>query len=274
MIQRFATDEHAKNYPVEAASAREIIKRVRAEVAQKMNERENDMKESKNSSDFIDALRDIFAESKTEYDVLQNKVTIAEAKMNLAREEMRGSGNDGQMAQLRFDVAQSEFKLAESARRSEYKAMISGHETKVKELRERFAAFLDAHYAVSPDRLDANTMALLNAGICTAADLARLADRHANNPTMLRILGARAKEVRAGKISDADRAACLAVMAAADAAKDGSRELAIFDSAVSAATYGLAEDYRHATNMAKHIPGWFDSFCDQIKNLHNIPAAE
>lgn len=274
IVELWATDPYyAKEYPEEAAKAKEIMADIITQITGKEQKK---MNEPRTASDFIKALQNIYTESRTAYDALQGKVEAAKAKMDRAYDEMRDPACENQtLAEAKYDVAKSEYKMLDFARLNEYRTMQAAHERKVKELREKFAEYLDAHYAASPEKLDTATMQLLNSGICKAAELARLVDRHADNPTMLRIIGGHADKMRneAGRnMSNADQKSCLFVAAAANAAKDGSRELAIFDSAVSAAAYGLDKDYAHATNMHKHIPEWLDDFGAKIQNLPVTPA--
>ena len=272
IVERWATDpDIAKKYPERAVEAKAIMDEI---ITQITGKEQKNMKEPRTAADFIKALQDIYTESRAAYDAIQGKVKAAQARMDTAYDEMRDPAcKNRQLAEAKYDFAKGEYKMLDLARYGEYRKMNEDHESKVKELREKFAAYLDAHYAASPDKLDTATMQLLNSGICTAAELARLAERHADNPTMLRIVGSYAERKREDKqISHEDRVLCSVVQQTAAAAKDGSREMAIFDSAVSAAAYGLGKDYDHATNMHKHIPGWLDGFTDQIQNLPVTPA--
>lgn len=274
-LEHYATDEHAKDYPIETANARKILDQIREEINTITGKDDKNMKTPRTAADFIDALNDIYTESRNAYAILQDKVDKAAAKMERAREELRDpSCKDKQMAQLRFDIAQGEYKIAEDARRGEYVAMVAGHEKKVSELRAKFAAHLDEHYAASPDKLDTATMQLLDSGICTPVELARLVDRHQGNPTMLRIVGEYARKIREDNrrnMSHDDQVICTKVANAGFSAKDGSRELAIFDSAVSAANYGLGKDYKHATRMDSYMGGWFEDLKQNMNNLPVIP---
>lgn len=272
-LERYATDEHAKDYPIEAANARKILDQIREEIATINGKDDGNMKTPRTATDYLDALNDIYVESRNIYTVLQNKADAARINMEQALAETQNTtGNEQQVAQLRYDIAKAEYRLAEDARRSEYRDMVSGHEKKVAELRTQFAAYLDNHYSASPDKLDTATMQLLESGICKPAELAHLVDRHQGNPTMLRIIGSYAKKLSdSGKsMSDHNKNLCLKITIAADAAKDGSRELAIFDSAVSAMKYGLAEDAKHAANMNKYVEGWVNDF---KTNMENLPVA-
>ena len=60
----------------------------------------------------------------------------------------------------------------------------------------------------------------------------------------------------------------------AAAAKNGNREMEIFDTAVSTAAYGLGKDYNHATRMHSHVTDWLDDFKRQITDLPLTPEAD
>ena len=91
---------------------------------------------------------------------------------------------------------------------------------------------------------------------------------------MVRIIGSYADKMiqDRGKMRHEEVTALQTVRGYATAAKNGDRELAIFDSAVSAAAYGLGKDYPHATRMHSYVPGWMDDFKNQITNLPVTPA--
>lgn len=272
IVERWATDpDIAKKYPERAVEAKAIMDEI---ITQITGKEQKNMNEPRTARDFIKALQDIYTESRTAYESLHGKVEAARARMDKAYDEMRDPAcKNRQLAEAKYDVAKGEFKVLEFDSYGERHKLQADHEGKVKDLREKFAAYLDEHYSASPDKLDAATMQLLNSGICTAAELVRLAERHAGNPTMVRIIGNHAKQKRDDKqISNEDRVLCSTVQQMAAAVSDGRREMEIFDSAVSAAAYGLGKDYDHATNMHKHIPGWFDGFTDQIQNLPATPA--
>ena len=273
-VEFWATNaEVAATHPETVAEAKQIMEQIIAEITGKDMKI---MKDPRTAAGFIDALKDIYAESRATYDSLRAKVERAEAKMDKALEKTKTSGNQA-VAEAEYSIAKGERTLAEQEARNGYHSMIANHEAKVNELREQFAAFLDEHYAASPDRLDDKTMALLNSGICTPSELSRLIERHHDNPVMVRIIGNYARNMREEKkksLSYEDNLICSTVAGAGHAAKDGSRELALYDSAVSAAAYGLGQDYGHATRMHGHVISWLDDFKNQIANLPLTPAVE
>ena len=246
-LEHYATEEHAKDYPIEAANARKILDQIRAEITSKG---ENTVKNPETAADYISALNDIYLESRSAYDTLHKKEEAAKVKMDQAYDDMRDPAcSNRQMAEALYTVAKGEHQLAEEERRNEYSKLMKAHQVKVDELRTKFADHLGDRYAASPDKMDAATMQLLNAGVCNASDLARLSDRFADNPTMLRILGSFARKLSDDRLlSNKDRK-LLSVVKHKAATADGSYEMRLFEEAVSAANYGLGKDYAHATNM-------------------------
>lgn len=270
-VELWATDpDYVKRYPEEAAKAKKIMEKIIAGITGKDV---NNMSTPKTAADFIAALNEIYAESRATYDALHGKVEAAKARMDNAYEEMRDPAcKNRELAEAKYDVAKSEYKMLDFDRYGEYQNMEADYKSKVKNLREKFSSFLDEHYAASPDKLDTDTMQLLNSGICTADELARLVDQHSDNPTMIRIIGSHAKKMNDGTLSYADRAVCATVQNAAIAAADGRREMAIFDSAVSTTDRGLGKNYEVASKMHKHIPSWLEDFGNQIQNLPVTPV--
>lgn len=248
-VERWATDpEIAARFPKQAAEARQIMEQIISEITGKELEQ---MKTPKTAADYISALNDIYQESRSSYDTLHKKVDAAKVKMNCAYDDMRDPAYPNrQMAEALYAVAKGEHQLAEEECRIEYNKLMDTHRTRVDELRTKFAAYLDDYYAASPDKLDAATMQLLNSGICTASDLARLAERYTDNPTMLRIVGSHAasKMQEDKHLSREDRVTCAVVKNKASSA-DGGTEMTLFEEAVAVANYGLGKDYAHATNM-------------------------
>ena len=271
MLTYYATDEHAKEYPMESESARRILAQIRAEITSKG---ENTVKKQKTSRDFINALAEIYTECRSAYETQQNKLTQARDWMEATQKDAHAINcPNRQIAELRYHAARAEFQLAEDDTRKEVMKIRDSFSTKVRELRNQFDSYLDEHYSVSPDKLDTATMQLLNSGICTASELARLAERHKDNPTMLRMVAAQAEKITDERNqSRADYLTCKKVAFVAAAAKDGGREMNIFDSAASAAERGLQRDSTVAGRMHNHIVGWFDSFRDQMDDVPNAPA--
>lgn len=194
----------------------------------------------------------------------------AEKQLERAQEKARGGDS---IAQARLEVARADLREAQDACRTEYGKMMNNYNARVKELRGQFADHLNKHYAASPDKLDAATMQLLGSGICSPDELFSLVERHKDSPTMVRIIGSYAdkmienrKNMEPGQIN-----ALQAVRNYAAVAKNGNREMEIFDTAVSTAAYGLGKDYNHATRMDSHVGEWFTGYADKMDNLPIVP---
>lgn len=226
------------------------------------------------ASDFIDELEGIYRASRAIYNRLQEKVDNARAAMNAAHKAFNEStGANRQIAEARYTIAKDALKNAEDAFRKDVYELGKSHDAKVAELRQRFNDHLNEHYSASPDKLDAATMQLLNAGICTPVELARLAERHKDNPTMLRIVAGYADKIADNRNqSHENYMTCRSIAMMASRVKDGSREMNVFDSAVTSLRYGIQNDPATANRMHEYISGWFDDYREQMDNLPNIPV--
>lgn len=267
-VEFWATNtEMAKLYPERAAEAKQIMERIIAEITGKDMKT---MKTPRTAADFIDALIDIYTETRNQYTALNDGVVKAEKQLERAQEKARGGGN---IDQARLEVARADLRDTQDACRTEYWKMMDGYNARVAELRGQLADHLNKHYAASPDKLDTATMQLLGSGICTPDELESLVERHKDCPTMVRIIGSYADKMiqDRGNMRHEDVAALQTVISYAAAAKNGDREMAIFDSTVSTTKYGLGKDYNHATRMDNHMSGWFDDFKHQIVNLAVTP---
>jgi hypothetical protein len=267
-VERWATDpERAAEFPEMAAEAKQIKERIIAEITGKDM---NTMKTPRTAADFIDALNDIYTETRSRYTTLNERVKNAEKQLERAQEKARGGDR---IAQARLEVARADLREAQDACRNEYGKMMNDYNARVKELRGQFADHLNKHYAASPDKLDTATMQLLGSGICTPDELLSLVERHKDCPTMVRIIGSYADKMIENRrnMGQSEVNALQTVRNYAAASKNGNREMAIFDSAASATKYGLDKKYDHATRMDSHMSGWFDDFKQNLNNLPVIP---
>jgi hypothetical protein len=261
-LGRFASDEHAKEYPVEAASARAVIECVRAEVIERINGGKTDKMTPKTAADYISALSEIYNESRQTYDAAHKALVAAKTAVEQTR------GNTDQVGVARHQMAVSALTVAQDQFHRDFNDMEIAHDAKIRELRNQFEKALADHYAAKPEALDSATMQLLNLGICSADDMMGLVNRHANNPTMVRAIGTFAEKALAAKhISTADRAGFTNICKLANASKDGSRELAIFDAASNAAKNGLGKDKARSDRMHEYVSGWLGDFGNQMSAI-------
>ena len=271
-VRIYATSaDIAENYPELAARAKELYAQIEREIYSKNDGKEDEvMSNPKTASDFLRELQTIYTETRSQYATLNESVVKAEKQLERAQEKARGGDS---IAQARLEVARADLREAQDAFRIEYGKMMNNYNARVKELRGQLADHLNKHYAASPDKLDAATMQLLGSGICSPDELFSLVERHKDSPTMVRIIGSYAdkmienrKNMEPGQIN-----ALQAVRNYAAVAKNGNREMEIFDTAVSTAAYGLGKHYSHATRMDSHIGEWFTGFADKMDNLPIVP---
>ena len=263
-----AGKELGEHFPELAANARQIMNQITAEITGK---EEKTMNTPKKSVEFIAALEELYNNSRAVYSEEEKKVSMAKTHMERC-EEAKAKKPGDPLVCAKYDVARGEYLIAQDNFRKAIHKIQDAHYLEVKELRGQFAAFLDERYAANPDALDTRTMALLNSGICSPGELVKLAQRHANNPTMLKLVSAQAEKIHdRKKMTKEESISCSTVRQMAAKAKNGDRELAIFDSAVGAAERGLQTDAGSAGRMHNHITGWFSDFKTQIENLPYAP---
>lgn len=271
-VRIYATSaDIAENYPELAARAKELYAQIGKEIYSKNEGKEDEtMSNPKTASDFLRELQTIYTETRSQYATLNESVVKAEKQLERAQEKARGGDS---IAQARLEVARADLREAQDACRIEYGKMMNDYNARVKELRGQFADHLNKHYAASPDKLDAATMQLLGSGICSPDELFSLVERHKDNPTMVRIIGSYAdkmienrRNMEPGQINTLQTVRNYAAVA-----KNGNREMEIFDTAVSTAAYGLGKDYNHATRMDSHVGEWFTGYADKMDNIPIVP---
>lgn len=272
-VQLWATSQElAENFPEQAAEAKRIIAKITAEITGKG---EKNMSKPTTARGYLDALKEAYNESRAAYDALQKKLDTAQANYDKAQEDSRkASGTEKTLAEARLNVARGELQIAKEEHRSAYRDMTASHNQRVNALREEFSAFLNDHYSANPDKLDNAAMQLLTSGICTPAELSHLAQRYGDNPTMLRIIGSYAAKLKDSKRnSKEDTRSIYTVEEMARAAKDGSREMKIFDDAAASLMYGLGENAQVSQKMHESIcEGRWADFQNNMDNLPNAPV--
>lgn len=257
-----ASDDHAKEYPIEAANAQKLLEQIREEIATITGKDDNNMNTPRTAADFIDALNDIYTESRTAN-------AEAHAKLEAARKEVENTrGATDAIGVAKHQMAQQALIIAKDDFARSFQKAESAHNEKVATLRNEFAAQLAKHYAADPGKVDNATMQLLSTGICTAKDLAALAEQHKGNPTMVRIIGSHAEKALGEKrISTEDRVILGNVRAFAKASRDGSRELEAFDAATRVIKNGLSKDSALSDRMHPHVVQWMESVKNDVENI-------
>jgi hypothetical protein len=144
------------------------------------------MEERKNMNNYrfsmyIDQINDLFVEHKTRIEALE--ADVLEKRENVDKRKNYGNVSPGQMAVLNEELMESEQKY-----RDDIAAAVQEATDKIATMRDNLTADNAAFLAADPGKLDVATMTLLNSGICSSADLERIAAANADNVTVLRLV--------------------------------------------------------------------------------------
>lgn len=251
----------------ESNEAKRILEQIRNEIKGK---EENSMDVTrKTAADFISALNDIYTESRTARADIHAKLEAAHKEVENTR------GATDQLGIAKHNLAQQALIIAKDDFARSFQEAESAHNEKVAMLRNEFAAHLERYYAADPGKVDNATMQLLSTGICTAKELAALAERHKGNPTMVRIIGSHAeKALDEKRVPTEDRAILGNVRDFAKAFRDGSRELEAFDNATRVIKNGIAKDSALSDRMHPHVVQWMESIKNDVNNISATAEGE
>ncbi len=97
-------------------------------------------------------------------------------------------------AELKRATAREKLKKAEHDLKSTESRVWAEFDRKKEALRASLEKEVRDNYTANPDAIDPNAVELLKTGVLGAYDFCSLADKHADNPTMLRIIEKYAKE--------------------------------------------------------------------------------
>ena len=139
-----------------------------------------------NFKGYLDDAKKIYEKARVEYERLQDEWDATQKEyQRIQREGLTERGitiAKGQYMQYEDEYKQGMANLEQSVK------------TQLAEVRKAMKEHADEFYRADPSKLDANTMTLLNSGILTTDELIYLAEQNRSNVTMLRMIGARAKE--------------------------------------------------------------------------------
>lgn len=139
-----------------------------------------------NFKGYLDDAKKIYEKARVEYERLQDEWDATQKEyQRIQREGLTERGiaiARGQYMQYEDEYKQGMANLEQSVK------------TQLAEVRKAMKEHTDEFYRADPSKLDANTMTLLNSGILTTDELIYLAEQNRSNVTMLRMIGARAKE--------------------------------------------------------------------------------
>lgn len=134
------------------------------------------------------------------------------------------------------------------------------------DLKNKMQEEINAGNRANPDEVDNNAVDLMKSGILNANDYYGLADKYADNGTMLRLIGTYAKEASAEATNRAEREALNALVAEC---RDGvTKPLREWSELISIANYctgrGLSGQRETSTNHTKSMMQWWEQLTEKI----------
>lgn len=257
-IELWANSEEIKReLPNEWAEAKAIYDSVRAELNQ-MNKGKPVPNSGRALRGYVDDLDAIRAEAFKERECLENAFKDTEKMVNENRERF-----GAQYAQEMMWDAGKDLRTGLQNLESDYKA-------KVAKVRENMLERLGEIFDATPDKLDSNTMALLNTGICTADELGKLAEANAKNPVMLRIIQ-QSMEALAEKNAKSDSAMAMRIRGMAlrvgEQARSKDSFLEAFDTMADFGARVTRREFHVAEAFNKRWEGEdFPKFCESFES--------
>ena len=133
-------------------------------------------------ADYIKDVDAIYDRHLEVYDNLIADVEDAERKLERAKKDNGPyRAKKIEVAQLELNDANREF--VSKARKNREEAI-----REIENLKKEMAKDVSEAFAADASKVDANALALMNSGILTTSDLARMANTNWNNPTTLRLI--------------------------------------------------------------------------------------
>ncbi len=220
-----------------------------------------------NFKGYLDDAKKIYEKARVEYERLQGEWDATQKEyQRIQREGLTERG---------IAIARGQYMQYED----EYKQGMSNLEQSVKsqlaEVRKAMKEHTDEFYRADPSKLDANTMTLLNSGILTTDELIYLAEQNRSNVTMLRMIGARAKEnyqkLYEKKGAHDEHLAALQVKL--NRLGGGEEELGVFDTVSEGIMRCVQRDNSYANVHAKTFETTFSSCYGVMDKMVAQPEA-
>lgn len=147
-----------------------------------------------------------------------------------------------------------------------YKKGMAGAKDKYKNLcadvREEMVRHIEESKRIDPEALDEKTMHVLSLGIVGVADLRLLAERFADNPTMIRVLEKHAEKLAESGKSGDEREAAYMLKAELARMAEG-KSVAVFDQLADWGSRALSY-LPHETEFLRRYDEYFATLCRQL----------
>lgn len=199
---------------------------------------------------YIDDINKIALEAREKYTKVSTALVDTQQAANAARIKYPVGDNKRIVAEASYKEAEAGYKRAVNDIQDE---LGKGFQN----LRKTLLKHIAEYTAADPGKVDQNSIALLNSGAMTASDLVALANKHWNNPTMLKLVSAQAQ-----KMPKENRIAGLLTNKIEEYISPEVR-LNVFDTAVSCAQRTIQQDGYSATGFQKM---WDNEFYEKMKS--------
>lgn len=183
-LERYATEEHAKDYPIEAANARKILDQIREEITTITGKDNKTMSNEGINARYLATLEELaqaYTQGKEKLATLKNAYKMAENEYNLTLADGCASDLDKKLAGLNLEKAKEVFKNG-------IEALKVTQAESAANARKGIVDFADRYFLVTPDKMDGAAMQLLQSGAMNHKDIRYMAEQQKDNPTMLRVI--------------------------------------------------------------------------------------
>lgn len=199
---------------------------------------------------YINDIDRIIKEAREKHDMASVRLENARQRNDEAKANREYSVEKKAVAAAQYAEEQSEY-------RKNIKLIQTDTETAFKELRQTLEKHIAEYTAADPGKVDQSAVMLLNSGAMSDTDLAALANKYWNNPTMLKLIKGQADQMMRDS-----RTARLLSMNIAKYISPRSR-LEVFDAAVDIARRTIHENGKAAGVFQKR---WDEEFFPGLRD--------
>ena len=203
----------------------------------------------------IDDLDKIAKQYREKHDIASARLETAKQKFDRVKAD-RTSSEDKRL------IAQAELREAKAEHKRAMEEISTGIDREIGALRKNFETHMMEFFAARPEKVDQAAVSLMASGIMTASDLAVLANQHAGNPTMLRLIADHVQKMNEGRsaaLMDRDAEAVRAKIVRFCSTKE---RMMVFASAEQVVRYSVDDRYGRAGVFQKE---WDTKFYPSVK---------
>lgn len=217
------------------------------------------------TAEYFEDLKSAYTQSRAVYEELANAQAAENEKYRLTQQDHAA----GKISEREYTIALANHINAEDTIKHNFEAARAAFAESATATRAELAAFLANKYEMDGGDIDETALKLLNAGICNAADLAKLAETFKSNATMKRIIAKHAAELEKNAAPDSDeQKAARALGYHLTHTNDGTAELEAFDSLVNWAGRGIDDKGDYTTRVFdRHFTDAYETVINGIREI-------